>query len=66
MQLDKGIPLMRNQDPDILITKLEALKIKLKDLYHVITEKAVVLYILNNLNESYDMEGKLLEHWIRR
>jgi gag-polypeptide of LTR copia-type len=65
MQLTKEFhskSLMRNQDPDIFITKLEALKIKLEDLDHVITEKAMVLHILNNLNKTYDMEIKLLEH----
>jgi putative NIF3 family GTP cyclohydrolase 1 type 2 len=50
----------RNQDPDIFITELEELKIKMIELDHDITEKSMILHILNNLNENYNMEIKML------
>jgi chromosome segregation ATPase len=67
MQLTKEFhskTLLKNQDPDIFITELETLKLRLEDLDHKISDKAQVLHILNNLNENYDMEIKLLEHQI--
>jgi 3'-phosphoadenosine 5'-phosphosulfate sulfotransferase len=55
----------RNQDPDTFITELEALKINMKELDHDVTGKSMILHILNNLNENYDMEIKILEHQIQ-
>jgi hypothetical protein len=56
--------LIKNKDPEIFVMELEALQVKLEDLSHLITDKTIVLEILNNLNEQYDMETKLLEHCI--
>jgi hypothetical protein len=67
MQLTKEFhqkSLARNQDIDVYITELEAIQIKLEIHDHETTEQAMVLHILNNLTEQYDMEVKLMEHRI--
>jgi gag-polypeptide of LTR copia-type len=55
----------KNQDPDTFITDLEALPIQLADLDHKIDDKALIIHVLNNLNNNYEMEVKLLEHKIQ-
>ena len=65
MQLTKDFhskSLNKNQDPDIFITELEALKVKMHELGHEINDKSLILHVLNNLNENYEMEIKMLEH----
>jgi hypothetical protein len=57
--------LLRNQDPDLFITDLEALKVKMSDLGHIITDQSLILHVLNNLDENYEMEVKMLEHRIQ-
>jgi hypothetical protein len=67
MQLTKTFHskvLGKHQDPDTYITEMESLRIKLVQLNHNITEQALILHVLNNLNEQYDMEIKMLEHKI--
>ena len=54
----------KNQDPDIFITDLEALKVKMNEMNHDITDKALILHVLNNLSEQYEMEVKMIEHKI--
>ena len=54
--------LQGNQDPDIFITDLEAIKVKMEELDHNISDKALILHVLNNLNPNYEMEIKMLEH----
>jgi hypothetical protein len=56
--------LAKNQDPDIFITELEALCMKLAELDHENTNQALIIHILNNLNKNYNTEMKLLEHRI--
>jgi hypothetical protein len=53
--------LSANQDPDYYITELEALQVKLMDLSNPITNKSLILHILNNLTRNYEMEVKMLE-----
>jgi gag-polypeptide of LTR copia-type len=65
MQLTKEFHskiLQRNQDPDIYITELEALQVKMEELGHPITDQSLILHVLNNLNDNYEMEIKMLEH----
>jgi hypothetical protein len=68
MQLTKDFHskvLLRNQDPYMFITELEALKVKMADLEHMVTDKSLILHVLNNLDENYEMEIKMLEHRCR-
>jgi gag-polypeptide of LTR copia-type len=58
--------LQTNQDPDQFITDLEALKVKMEELDHVITDKSMIIHILNNLDTNYEMEVKMLEHEMQR
>jgi gag-polypeptide of LTR copia-type len=55
----------KNQDPDMFITDLESLQIQCADLDHKIDDKALIIHVLNNLNNNYEMEVKLLEHKIQ-
>jgi Reverse transcriptase (RNA-dependent DNA polymerase)/gag-polypeptide of LTR copia-type len=50
-----------NQDPDIFITDLEAMKTKMCDLGHKIDEKTLILHIMNNLTPEYATEVRFLE-----
>jgi gag-polypeptide of LTR copia-type len=50
-----------NQDPDIFITELEAMKTKLNDLGHKMDDKGLILHILNNLSPDYSTEVRFLE-----
>jgi gag-polypeptide of LTR copia-type len=54
-----------NQDPDAMITELEALKVQMGELDHDISDKSLILHILNNLTPEYEMEIKVLEHQIQ-
>jgi hypothetical protein len=69
MQLTKEFhskALIKYQDPEVFIAKLETLQIKLEDHGHHISEQTMVIHILNNLDQTYDMEVKLLEHRIHQ
>jgi gag-polypeptide of LTR copia-type len=54
--------LQRNQDPDSFITDLEALQVNMGELDHKISDKSLIIHILNNLNDQYEMEVKILEY----
>jgi hypothetical protein len=58
--------LQSTQDLDILITDLEALKVQMEELDHKISDKSLILHILNNLSPEYEMEIKMLEHQMQR
>jgi gag-polypeptide of LTR copia-type len=55
-----------NQDPDIYITDLEALQVRMEDLGHSVSNKTLILQILNNLGKEYEMEVKMLEMKIQQ
>ena len=54
--------LKKNQNPEDYINELESLKLRLGKLKHQITDKGIILHVLNTLTKEYDMEVKLLEH----
>jgi gag-polypeptide of LTR copia-type len=58
--------LQSGHDPDVYITNLEAIKVQMAELDHEINEKSLILHILNNLNDDYEMEVKMLEHRMQR
>jgi hypothetical protein len=81
MQLAKAFhskSLGKNQDPDTFITDLETRQVQISDCDHKIIDKvqlaycdnkikdkALFIHVLNNSNDNYEMEVKLLEHNIQ-
>jgi hypothetical protein len=57
-----SMKLKAKQDPEVFITDLEALKLKLVASKHIIDDKALILHILYSLTKDYDVEVKLIEH----
>jgi len=50
-----------NQDPETWITYLEGLRMKLKDLNSTTTDEDLIVHILNNLTEDYEVQLLKLE-----
>jgi len=50
-----------DQDPEVWITYLEGLRMKLKDLGSMMSDKDVIVHILNNLTEDYKVQLSKLE-----
>jgi gag-polypeptide of LTR copia-type len=65
VQLERNfyqMKLTKNQDPDVFITKLEALKLKIGQLGNNLTEKSLIVHVLNSLPDQYEMEIKMIEY----
>ena len=56
------LKLKPGQDPAVYITELEALKVRLGELDYEVTDKTLILRILNSLTKEYEMEVKMLEY----
>ena len=56
------LKLKPGQDPAAFITELEALKVRLSDMDYEVTDKTLILRILNSLTKDYEIEVKMLEH----
>jgi len=50
-----------DQDPEMWITYLEGLRMKLKDLGSMMTNEDLIVHILNNLTEDYEVQLSKLE-----
>jgi len=50
-----------NQDPEVWITYLEGLRMKLKDLSSMMTDEDIIVHILNNLTDNYKVQLSKLE-----
>jgi gag-polypeptide of LTR copia-type len=48
--------LKKNQDPEIWLTELEDLRMKLEDLGSSITDNQFMIHILNNMTTYYDLQ----------
>ena len=59
-----GARLRKRSDPASFITYMENLRIHMKEMGSVITDKQFMMQIINNLNQDYDMELKMLEEQI--
>jgi hypothetical protein len=53
--------LKRGQDPEVWITELEDLRVKLENMGSCITEDQFMIHILNNLTPDYDLQLALME-----
>jgi hypothetical protein len=53
--------LKKGQDPEIWITELEVLCVKLENMGSCITEDQFMIHILNNLTSDYDLQFALME-----
>ncbi len=50
-----------DQDPEVWITYLEGLRMKLKDLGSTMTDEDIIVHILNNLTDDYEVQLSKLE-----
>jgi len=50
-----------DQDPKTWITYLEGLRMKLKDLGSTMTDEDIIVHILNNLTDDYNVQLSKLE-----
>jgi hypothetical protein len=57
----RELSLKKCQDPEVWITKLEDLCVKLKNMGSCITENQFMIHILNNLTSDYDLQLALME-----
>jgi hypothetical protein len=53
--------LKKGQDPEVWITELEDLCVKLENMGSCITENKFMTHILNNLTSDYDLQLTLME-----
>jgi hypothetical protein len=51
----------KGQDPEVWITELEDLRVKLENMGSCITENQFMIHILNNLTSDYDLQLTLME-----
>jgi hypothetical protein len=57
----RELSLKKGQDPEIWITELEDLCVKLENMGSCITENQFMIHILNNLTSDYDLQLALME-----
>jgi hypothetical protein len=57
----RELSLKKGQDPEVWITALEDLCIKLENMSSCITENQFMIHILNNITSDYDLILKLME-----
>jgi hypothetical protein len=53
--------LKKGQDPEVWITELEDLRVKLENMGSCFTENQFMIYILNNLTSDYDLQIVFME-----
>jgi hypothetical protein len=54
-KLFSELSLKKGQDPEIWITELKYLCVKLKNMAYFVTENQFMIHILNNLTSDYDL-----------
>jgi hypothetical protein len=57
----RELSLKKGQDPEVWITELEDLCVKLENMGSCITENQFMIHILNNLTSDYDLQLALME-----
>jgi hypothetical protein len=57
----RELSLKTSQDPEVWITELEDLRVKLENMGSCITENQYMIQILNNLTSDYDLQLALME-----
>jgi hypothetical protein len=57
----RELSLKKDQNPEVWITELEDLCIKLKNMGSCINENQFMIHILNNLTSDYDLQLALME-----
>jgi hypothetical protein len=56
----KELSLKKGQDPEVWITELEGLCIKLENMGYCITENQFMIHALNNFTSDYDLQFALM------
>jgi hypothetical protein len=57
----RELSLKKGQDPEVWITELEDLRVKLENMGSFITENQFMIHILNNITPDYDLQLALME-----
>jgi gag-polypeptide of LTR copia-type len=57
--------LKKGEDPDVWITQLEDISVRLEEMGLEISEKKFMIHVLNNLPSDYDLQVALLKRRIR-
>jgi hypothetical protein len=57
----RELSLKKGQDPEVWITELEDLRIKVENMGSCTTENQFMIHILNNLTSDYDLQLALME-----
>jgi gag-polypeptide of LTR copia-type len=54
----------KGEDPEVWITQLEDISVRLEEMGLEISEKQIMIHVLNNLPSDYDLQVALLERRI--
>jgi gag-polypeptide of LTR copia-type/Zinc knuckle len=57
----RGLALKKGQDPEVWITELEDLRMRLEDMGSSISDNQFMIHMLNNLTSDYELQLALLE-----
>ena len=57
----RELTLKKGQDPEVWITELEDIRVRLDDMGSSIPENQFMIHVLNNLTADYDLQLALLE-----
>jgi gag-polypeptide of LTR copia-type len=60
----RDLSLKKNQDPEVWITELEDLRIRLEEMGSSISDDQFMIHILNNLTLDYELQLALMERWV--
>jgi gag-polypeptide of LTR copia-type len=53
--------LKKGENPEVWITELEDLRIRLEDMGSIISDNQFMIHVLNNLTSDYDLQLVLME-----
>ena len=57
----RGLALKKGQDPEVWITELEDLRVRLEDMGSSISDNQFMIHMLNNLTSDYELQLALME-----
>jgi gag-polypeptide of LTR copia-type len=60
----RQLALQKNQDPEVWLTELEDLRMKLEDMGSSMSDNQFMIHILNNLTSDYELQLALMERRI--
>jgi gag-polypeptide of LTR copia-type len=60
-KLFRTLSLKKGENPEVWITELEDLRIRLEDMGSIISDNQFMIHVLNNLTTDYDLQLALME-----